>query len=117
MTDETRAVSDNHDYQRTITDMLNAFRSFAIVGAVVSEAEAAAARRAITSAEEVGCFVDPTQYRAALSNGSLDRQKAIVDLFIEIRRKLPSIFPADPVLHLIAEVDIAPVVSDAERAR
>ncbi len=114
MTDETRAISD---YQRTITDMLNAFRSFAIVGAVVSDSEAAAAGRAISTAEAIGWVVDPTQYRAALSNGSLDRQKAIVDLFIEIRRKLTGIFPADPVLRLVAEVDITSVISDAERVR
>lgn len=87
-----------YNHEVTMASIMNAFRSFFMLSALVSKEELEQAREAISGAESIGFMIDPTKYRNALYSGSLDQQRKLIDLFYETRKKLSEIFPKDASL-------------------
>ena len=80
-------------HERTVETILAIFRDFAVASLSVPDADVTAATNAVSMAKSVGFMFDPTAYRKALYNGSLDRQESVLRLFARTRGELSNIFP------------------------
>lgn len=83
-----------HDHVETMERLQLAFQQFALIAALVDDADVRASQDAVSMADSVGFLVDPTRYQQALSNGSLKRQRELLDLFAETKARLKVLFPA-----------------------
>lgn len=91
----------DYNHAETMDRMCDAFRTFAMLAAVVSPEDLHEARRAVQVADAVGFVVDPTKYREALASGGLDRQRKLIDLFDQTFARLKALFPNDPYFRLV----------------
>lgn len=88
-------VPDDFNHARTMDAVQMAFRQFALFALLVPADHVDASREAVSRAESIGFVIDPTAYRRALSSGSLERQRELLNLFVKVRADLARIFPGD----------------------
>ncbi len=84
----------NDEYKSNMDTIINAFRMFHLLSMGVTDAELEEMRKTLAIADSVGCFIDPTAYRKSLQDGSLDRQKAVLELVKTVRQDLSKAFPS-----------------------
>jgi hypothetical protein len=82
-----------YDHSETMSHMISALRYFALLSTQVTEEDANMAQTAMSQIDTVGPILDPSRYRVLLQNGSLDKQREIINLFISTRDKLRELFP------------------------
>lgn len=83
------------EYKQNFDALLDALRSFAVVGSFVSDADLMVMRETVGRADSYGHILDPTAYRKSLETASLRRQSGILSLVMHARRQLREIFPGD----------------------
>ena len=87
-------MSDEWTYERTLDQMIQAFRMFKVTGPVMlPSAEADRAAKTIERSDSVGAIFYPSEWMAGRE--SLERQKKVVALYQHVCRELEEIFPAD----------------------
>lgn len=82
-----------YDHEVTVMNMITAFRSFAILSMLVTDEDIKDAKDTMSKVDALGPFLDPTKFRNAMYDGSLDRQKDVIRLFDHMRTELKRIFP------------------------
>jgi hypothetical protein len=95
--------STHYDHESTMKDLEGIARSMAMAMMLVTRDRLTRAAEAVEMASSIGFMVDPTQYRARLWDGGLERQKALIELVRKTRESLAAIFPNDPILNAILD--------------
>jgi len=93
MSDTEADAGEKLDYKFTLESMQLAFQQFALIANHVPDADVQAARHACSRALAVGFIFDPTAYRETLFSGSLERQEALIALYIRTKAELKLLFP------------------------
>lgn len=86
-------MTETYCHEQTMEDILLAFRQFAVIAAHIDDGAVETARTTVATAESIGFVIDPTKYRDALQNGSLERQRRIVALYQKTKKELREVFP------------------------
>lgn len=82
-----------YDHAETMNHMILALRNFALVSLIIPERDVQMAYQAMSSIDTLGPILDPSRYNVLLHNGSLEKQRQVIDLFVTTRDKLRSLFP------------------------
>ena len=82
-------------YEEVLDAVQTAFRQFAICSGSGLEDAATKALNTVNRADAFGAILDPTMYRAALSDRRLERQRRLLELFLHTKRELAALFPED----------------------
>jgi len=95
-------------HEQTMSRLQDVFRSFLLMSADITDAELSDAQDAVSTADSIGWVIDPTRYREALAEGSLERQRELLSLFVDARSRLKKLYANDPVVQHIGVSEVGP---------
>lgn len=87
------AIDSPFDHRAVMDWVQLAFQPFAVIAAGISDDDVRQAKEAVNRAGAFGFVIDPTAFQRALQTGSLERQRELLTLFEDTKRRLKVLFP------------------------